>query len=173
MSATTLDLQQFDHGHPQSRRLMREFVDFHWRHYADDPQYIPLLDQEYLGSRLLGMTGYFEQRHHFFANGEMTWLLARDGGEVVGRCVAFVNRLHNQRWQDHTGFVGFFESVESQEVADLLLDGAARWLRQRCSIWHVGSPSSASTSIPVNTFTCWCTVQPVHRRTRSSPSRPT
>ena len=130
-NALALQLQQFDHSHPNARRLLREFVDFHWRHYATDSQYIPLLDPEYLGSRLLGMTGYFEQRHHFFANGEMTCLLARAGDDVVGRCTAFVNRLHNQRWEDRTGFVGFFESVDSQEVASMLLEAAAAWLRER------------------------------------------
>ena len=130
-NAPTPRLQQFDHSHLQMRQLLREFVDFHWRHYGADRQYIPQLDPEYLGSRLLGITGYFERRHHFFANGEMTWLLARAGGEVVGRCTAFINRLHNQRWHDRTGFVGFFESVESEEVASMLLEAAAVWLQER------------------------------------------
>ena len=128
---TTPDVQLFDHGHPHARRLLREFVDFHWLHYAGDDRYIPLLNQEYLGSKLLGMTGYFEPRHSFFARGEMSWLLARRGNVLVGRCAAFVNHLHNERWQDRTGFVGFFEATDSQEVVDELLTAAATWLQQR------------------------------------------
>jgi hypothetical protein len=65
------------------RREQQRFVAFHWTHYQDDVRYVPLLDYEYLGSRLLGITGFFEARHLFFTHGDARFVLALHDGRVV------------------------------------------------------------------------------------------
>lgn len=122
---------QFSNQSSQDKKWLKKFVDFHWSHYAGDPQFIPLLDYEFLGFKLLGMTGFFEPNNLFFKHGEMTFFLALCGDEIVGRCNAFVNHNHNKHWQDKVGFFGQFESIDDQKVTDALLNASAQWLRTK------------------------------------------
>ncbi len=131
MNDQPLDIIQFSNQDARDRRLLRKFVDFHWQHYEKDPAFVPLLDYEYLGFKLLGITGFFEPQNLFFRHSVMTFFLAQRGDTVVGRCNAFVNHNHNQRWGDKVGFFGQFESIDDQEVTNALLDAAAAWLKSQ------------------------------------------
>ncbi|MDZ7293876.1 MAG: hypothetical protein ONB14_00465 [candidate division KSB1 bacterium] len=126
-----VEIVSFSNRTRDDRRLLKRFVDFHWHHYRGDSQYIPLLDYEYLGFKLLGITGFFEPQNLFFRHADMRFFLAMRDGQVVGRCNAFVNRRHNERWQDRVGFFGQFESIDDQAVANALLEAAAAWLKER------------------------------------------
>lgn len=113
------------------KKLLKKFIDFHWAHYKDNPQYVPLLDYEYLGFKLLGIKGFFEPDNLFFKHAEMRFFLALRNEQVLGRCNAFVNHNHNQKWQDKVGFFGQFETIEDQAVADALLNAASDWLKSK------------------------------------------
>lgn len=113
------------------RRLLKKFVDFHWDHYRNDSQYIPLLDYEYLGFKLLGIHGFFEPDGLFLRHAEMRFFLAYQNGKPVARCNAFINYNHNKHWKDKVGFFGQFESIDDVEVCQTLLDTAGAWLRER------------------------------------------
>jgi len=126
-----IEIIQFSNRSANDRKLLRRFVDFHWEHYRGDPQYVPMLDYEYLGSRLFGINGFFEPRNGFFENAEMTWLLALQEGRVVGRCNAFVNRRHIDTWKENVGFFGQFECAEDPQTARALLSTAGGWLKER------------------------------------------
>jgi GNAT superfamily N-acetyltransferase len=66
----------------------------------------------------------------FFEHGDMQLFLAEDAsGAAVGRIAGIVNGMHLQKYDDATGFFGFFECVEDYAVAEALLDAAAEWLR--------------------------------------------
>ncbi len=60
-----IEIVAFSNQSRQDKKLLKKFVDFHWKHYRDDPQYIPLLNYEYLGFKLLGVRGFFEHRNLF------------------------------------------------------------------------------------------------------------
>ena len=127
-----IEIERFASTDPGARAGLRAFVDFHWSHYRDDPQYIPLLDYEYLGFRLLGIDGYFEPRSLFLQHAAIAFFIAYDAArQPVGRCMALVNDDHNAHWNEKTGFFGFFESIDAQEVTDALLRAAGGWLRER------------------------------------------
>ncbi len=127
-----IEVERFANTDPGARAKLRAFVDFHRSHYRGDPRYIPLLDYEYLGFRMLGIVGYFEPRSLFLQHAAIAFFMAYDGRrEPVGRCIAFVNDDHNAHWNEKTGFFGFFESVDDQEVTDRLLRAAGDWLRER------------------------------------------
>jgi hypothetical protein len=113
------------------RRQLKRFVTFHWTHYRGDPRYVPLLDYEYLGSRLLGVTGFFEARNLFFTHGDARFFLALRDGHIVGRCNAFVNHHHNANAHDQTGFFGNFECVDDVGTARALLGAAEAWVKAR------------------------------------------
>ncbi len=131
MSATNVQIISFNNQSKEDKKLLKKFVDFHWQHYKDDPQYVPLLDYEYLGFKLIGMTGFFEPKNLFFKHAEMKFFLAMSDGEIVGRCNAFVNENHNKHWHDKVGFWGQFESIDDQEVANALIGAAMAWLKSK------------------------------------------
>jgi hypothetical protein len=127
----TVNIVSFSNATRLDRKWLRKFVDFHWRHYAEDPRYVPLLNYEYLGFKPLGIMGFFEPRNLFFKHAEMRFFLAFRGAEPVGRCNAFVNHNHNAHWKDKVGFFGQFESIDDPSVAGALLEAASSWLKSR------------------------------------------
>jgi len=131
MNDQAVSIIQFSNRDARDRRLLKKFVDFHWQHYEKEPAFVPLLDYEFLGFKLMGMTGFFEPDNLFFRHAEMTFFIAMRGESVVGRCNAFVNHNHNQRWGDKVGFFGQFESIDDQVVTNALLDAAAAWLKSQ------------------------------------------
>ena len=61
-----------------------------------------------------------------------TFLAWRDGkpvGEESPRLL--INRAHNERYEDKTGFFGFFECEDNSELAQALLTAATKVLRSR------------------------------------------
>lgn len=127
-----IEIERFANTDAGARARLRAFVDFHWSHYRGDPHYIPLLDYEYLGFRLLGIDGCFEPRSLFLRHAAIAFFIAYDDRRrPVGRCIAYVNDDHNAHWNQRIGFFGCFESVDDQEVTDRLLQAAAGWLRER------------------------------------------
>ena len=126
-----VELVSFSNETKEDQSLLRQFVRFHWTHYRGDPQYIPLLDYEYLGFKLMGIKGFFEPDNLFFKHARARFFLAKSNGEIRGRCMAFVNDHHNQKWNDKVGFIGQFESVDDSQVARSLLDASAAWLKDQ------------------------------------------
>ena len=129
MDNSGLKILSFGNQTREDKKLLKRFVDFHWEHYKDDPQYIPLLDYEYLGFKLLGMTGFFEPQSLFFKHAKMRFFLAEKDGNIVGHCNAFTNENHNKHWNDKIGFFGQFESIDNQEVTNALVTAASEWLK--------------------------------------------
>jgi hypothetical protein len=123
------ELVSFANKTKAERKLLKKFVDFHWKLYKNDPQYVPLLDYEYLGFKLIGMTGFFEPKNLFFKHAEMRFFIVYKNGKMVGRCNAFVNHRHNEHWKDRIGFFGQFETIEDEKVASILLEAAEEYLR--------------------------------------------
>jgi len=108
----------------ESRREERQFLEFPWILYRDDPNWIPPMR-----ANLKEMVGY--RRHPFYENNEAQTFLACRAGEVCGRIAAILNRGHNELYAEHRGFFGFFECLDDQEVAGGLFDAVRRWFSER------------------------------------------
>ena len=106
----------------RSRRDLKKFIRLPWKIYRNDPAWIPPLIQE----RLQFLN---KKKNPFFEHAEAELFLAERGGEIVGRISAHIDRLHNQTHHDKTGFFGLFEAINDPEVAEVLLNQAAAWLR--------------------------------------------
>lgn len=148
MSTGDIQILAFSNQTRQDKKLLKKFVEFHWRHYSHDPRYIPLLNYEYLGFKLIGMTGFFEPTNLFLKHAEMIFFLAMRGGEVVGRCNAFVNQNYLKHWNEPVGFFGQFEVIDDQGVADQLIRAAENWLRSK-GMRYIRGPQN----MPVNEAT--------------------
>ena len=103
---------------------IRPFIRAGHEVFRDDPHWVAPLHFE-LRERL------HPKKNPFFARAEVTLFTAWRGSQLVGRCSAQIDREHLRVWNDDTGFFGFFDTVDDEEVARALIDAAANWLRQR------------------------------------------
>ncbi|MGD9064096.1 MAG: hypothetical protein PVI42_08215 [Desulfobacterales bacterium] len=126
-----ISILSFSNKKKADKKYLKQFVNFHWDHYQGEPRYVPLLDYEYLGFKLIGMKGIFEPDNIFFKHADMRFFLATKKGNIVGRCNAFVNYNHNKHWNDRVGFFGHFESIDDAEVVYSLLSNAEAWLKSK------------------------------------------
>ena len=131
MAQKDIEIISFSNQTKEDKKWLKRFVDFHWKHYKEDPQYVPLLDYEYLGFKLLGIHGFFEPDNLFLKHAEMHFFLALRQNEVVGRCNVFVNHHHNRHWKDKVGFFGQFESIDDPSVSGALINVATEWLKSK------------------------------------------
>jgi hypothetical protein len=90
--------------------------------YRDDPKYVRPLDMD-LKDRLN------PKKNPFFEHGEGVVFTAYRNGKCVGRITAQIDREHLDRYKDDTGFFGFFDTTDDDEVARELLARAESWLR--------------------------------------------
>ena len=102
---------------------LRQFLDVVDYIYRDTKNYVRPLDFD--------VKNGLSPKHPFFEHGEATIFTAHRNGWCVGRCTAQVDQLHLERHQDETGFFGFFDTIEDQDVACELLDAACNWLSAR------------------------------------------
>jgi hypothetical protein len=108
----------------QDRKGFKQFVKFPWKIYKDNPYWIPpLISDE--------MKFLDKQKGIFFHVGEAEYFLAFKGRELVGRISAHIDH-HYEKYQDtDTGFFGFFECIEDQDVANALFAQACEWVRSK------------------------------------------
>ena len=60
------------------------------------------------------------------------WILKDDQGHFLGRIAAFTNKHYKNKGTDFAvGGIGFFECVEDQGAADLMLRTSMEWLKER------------------------------------------
>lgn len=71
-------------------------------------------------------------KNELFADGEaIRWVVRDRNGAIQGRIAAFYNREKAAIEEQPTGGCGFFESIDDQQVADMLFDASRMWLASR------------------------------------------
>lgn len=117
------------HEIPLGDARMRDFVAFHWRHYRGNRTWVPQLDGDLLGHRLLGLQGLLTPRHPYHRTATATHFLASRNGSAVGRVSVLIHERFNAYYGVATAFFGFFETIDDERVSSALLDAAATWAR--------------------------------------------
>ncbi len=107
-----------------SLRDRAAFLDLPYDLYSGNPYWVPPL-------RIEVSQAVNPKKDPFFEHGRMRLFVAMRDGQCVGRVAAIVNGMHLQRYEDGTGFFGFFESEERYQTAAALLDAAASWLKEQ------------------------------------------
>jgi ribosomal protein S18 acetylase RimI-like enzyme len=108
----------------QNRRDLRAFINLPYRLYRDDPNWIPPLRSEQWGQFDLS-------KNPMLAHCDTKLFLVEEGGTVIGRCAAFIDRLAVAHWEKPVGLFGSFECVDDQKAAHQLLRAARTWLAER------------------------------------------
>lgn len=116
----------------RSKKNLRKFVKLPWELYQGNPHWVPPLisDTEHLLT---------PGRNPFWENAERELFLAYDEDEIVGRVAAIISANHNKTYGEKTGFFGFYESIDDQEVASALYGAAEEWLAEK-GMRHMRGP---------------------------------
>lgn len=91
-----------------------------------NPEYIRPLDKD--------IREVFDpNKNKAFRFGKATrWILKDDTGKLIGRIAAFMNKKYRSAGDEFpVGGIGFFDSINDQQAANLLFDTAKNWLEQQ------------------------------------------
>ncbi|MDX2298143.1 MAG: hypothetical protein NW204_00305 [Xanthomonadaceae bacterium] len=105
------------------RRSLDDFIEVPWAIYANDPHWVPPLRLE--RRQALARDQPFSQHADWQA------FVAYRDGQPIARISAQVDRLHQERYHDRTGFFGFLEAPDDPAVFKALFATAEAWLRER------------------------------------------
>ena len=92
--------------------------------YAGDPNWVEPLSFD-LKARLT------PGKNPFFHRGELALFTAWKDGKLAGRISAQIDHEHLKRYGDKTGFFGFFDAIDDDEVGAALVEKARAWLEAR------------------------------------------
>jgi 8-amino-7-oxononanoate synthase len=119
------------------RKDKLRFVRMVWDLYGEAyPNWVPPLEMDRM--RLID-----EKNNPFYKNAKLKLFIAEESGRTVGRIAAIVNQRHNEIYQDDLGFIGFFDAINDQLVANALFTEAENWLREQ-GMKRVRGPVSPS-----------------------------
>ena len=92
--------------------------------YAHDTNYIPHIRQD--------IAGIFDSgKNKLYAQGSATcFLLLDEKDKPIGRIAAFYSKKYSDAQTHKTGGIGFFECVDNDRAAELLLQTAIDWLKE-------------------------------------------
>lgn len=102
----------------------REFLEFPYRLYKDHPYWVPPL-------RIQQKKLIDTEKNPFYQNAEIALFLGTHNGKIAGRIAAIIDHRYNEYHGTKTGFFGFFDCSDQQEVASLMIKVASDWLRER------------------------------------------
>jgi len=123
-----------------SKKDLAAFIDFPHELFKGDVNYVPEL---HIAQRDLLSPG----KHPFHEHSEVKLFLAYEDNHIKGRIAAVLNNNHNSFKNRKDGFFGFFDVIDDQEIADLLLNEAAKWLKAKGAETMIG-PVNPSTNEP-------------------------
>jgi GNAT superfamily N-acetyltransferase len=120
-----------------SKRDLADFMDFPYRLYRDDANWVPPLKRD--------VRFTFGGRNPFWHHAERALFVARRDGRVVGRVAAIRDDDYIKFTGERCGHFGFFECRDDASAAAALWDAALAWLRVR-ELTKVVGPMNPSTN---------------------------
>jgi len=107
-----------------NKSQVKRFIEFLYDLYKGCPQWVPPL-------RMDCYTQLNRKKHPFFEHSEADFFLAVRDGKDVGRIAALENKPFNQYHKTKDAEFYFFDSIDDQEVADVLFNAVAEWAKAR------------------------------------------
>ena len=107
-----------------SKKQKKQFIMFEWEIYRGNSSWVPplIIDR---------MAQFNLEKNPFFKHSEVQPFMAYKDNIPVGRIAAILNNNHNKAHKEKTGFFGFFECINDNEVANALLDKASKWVKEK------------------------------------------
>ena len=108
----------------ESEQDRMKFIKLPWELYKGDQNWVPPL--------IFDVRKNLDPvKNPFFKHSEVDMFLAEKDGVLAGRIAAIKNDNHNNFHKDKAGFFGFYETIDDEEVSDLLLDTACDWAKNK------------------------------------------
>lgn len=106
------------------KKDIRLFKSLPFRLYNKNPYWVPPIpgEIEFAMDR---------NRHPFYAHSEADFIIVQSGRKILGRIAVLHNKNYCEFHKVNTGFFYYYESVDDQQVADLLFSAAEDWCRKR------------------------------------------
>ena len=113
------------------KRSLKKFIRVPWAIYKNDPNWIPPL--------LMERKEALSSKHPYFKHAKWKAWIAFQDDKPVGRISAQIDELHQQRYNNKTGFFGLIEAPEDDAVFSALFETAENWLRGQ-GMKHIVGP---------------------------------
>jgi len=120
-----------------NKKQLAQFIDFPHDLYKGDSNYVPEL---FIAQKDLLTT------HPFHKHSSLQCFLLFDGDKIIGRIAAILNNNYNIFNEANDGFFGFFDCINDQAAANLLLDTSAKWLKDKGVTGAIIGPVNFSTN---------------------------
>jgi GNAT superfamily N-acetyltransferase len=122
----------------ESSAQLKKFIEYPNRLYAGDPNYVTPLYVE--------RQEFFDKKNNpFYKTARTQLFLALRGDEVVGRIATCVSYRHNDYHEEQTGFFGFFDTPDDEDIARRLLKVAMIELK-KAGMDRMRGPMNFSTN---------------------------
>ena len=122
----------------KTKKELNEFILYPWKVYGKDTNWVPQLIDDY--------KFILTADNPFWEHAEKELFMAFDSsGKPIGRIAAIIDQNFIDFHQEKTGFFGFYESIDSVDVAKVLFDKAKDWLRSKGMHKMIG-PTNPSTN---------------------------
>ena len=106
-------------------RLVKHFLEVNVIMNSADPVYIRPLDKE-----VNDVFDATKNKHHQHGK-SCRWVLYNDSNELIGRIAAFTNSMYICKGTEFkVGCFGYFDCINNQDAAKILLNKAQEWLKQ-------------------------------------------
>ena len=122
----------------ESPARLKQFIAYPNRLYAGDPNYVVPLYAE--------RKEFFDKKNNpFYRTASTRLFLAVRDGDVVGRIATCISYRHNQYHNEQTGFFGFFDTPDDEEISRPLLKVAMIELK-KAGMDRMRGPMNFSTN---------------------------
>jgi len=108
----------------ETKRQMRQFINFTLDLYKDCKNYVPELTFDIKAT-------LDPKKNPAFDFCQAQPMLAIKDGKVVGRVVALMNERVNEKWEKKVVRFGWIDFIEDYEVCEALLDAVCAWGKER------------------------------------------
>jgi GNAT superfamily N-acetyltransferase len=105
------------------KKTFREFLHFPFKLYDKNSSWVPPLIKD--------IRDKFSLKNPFLHHGEVMPFIAKRNGETVGRVTAIHNQAHVDFHGEKTGFFGFFDCINENDVAKTLMGRVVEWVKDK------------------------------------------
>ncbi|MBP1631061.1 MAG: hypothetical protein H6Q15_1954 [Bacteroidetes bacterium] len=120
-----------------SKRERKIFVRLPHLLYKNNPTYVPQLNAS--------INWLISSKNPFFEHSEVCLFLVKKNGNYVGRIASIYNTIHLKKYDDNSGFFGLFDSIDDENVTNLLFKACEQWLKQK-GVNRIIGPASLTTN---------------------------
>jgi len=105
------------------KKGMKDFLEFPYSLYKNDEHWCPPLRFE--------RKDFFSPKNPFMKHSEVGFFVAYKDNRAVGRVTAHRDDIYDKFYNTRQGFFGFYETIESDEVAEKLMLACEDWIKTR------------------------------------------